>query len=116
MYPMHRGLRRIGDNQQFNLDPTAVVQLSTLGTGWDVLQSSHPAAMNLALRAVQLTVALDQSCRAGQGYLPLHQISLLTTVLQHDLLLLKPSEAAADIGLGHEDHIGNICRLALQIY
>ena len=87
-----------------------------MGTGWDVLQHIHPKIVNMALRATDLTVALDQTCRGGTGCLTLGQISLLAFVFQYDLCDLNPATESPRISPGSSDQLFMICLLALQIY
>jgi hypothetical protein len=87
-----------------------------MGSGWKILAESHPEIMKLALRAGEITAALDQSCRAGQGCLPFSQLTLLGIAFQHDLYNL---ESPVDRSSSHDDSshwIFEICRFALQIY
>ncbi|KIW67785.1 hypothetical protein PV04_07014 [Phialophora macrospora] len=115
-FPIHRDLRHASDNRQFSFDAEAAELCFNMGSGWKMLTESHPEIVKLALRAGEITAALDQSCRAGQGCLSISQLTLLGTVLQHDLYSLEPP---ADRSSSHDDDyhsIFDICRFALQIY
>ncbi|KAJ9616904.1 hypothetical protein H2200_000624 [Cladophialophora chaetospira] len=89
-----------------------------MGSGWIDLQRNHPQIVNMALRAAELTVALDQAVRGGNGCLTLGQMSLLAFVFQYDLCNLNPDMKNLLLAAGSSpwDQLSMICLFGLQIY
>ncbi|ETI21852.1 hypothetical protein G647_05921 [Cladophialophora carrionii CBS 160.54] len=115
-FPVHRDLRQASDKRQLPFDGEAAELCFNMGSGWKMLAESHPEIVKLALRAGEITSALDQSCRGGQGCLPFPQLVILAIAFQHDLYSL---ESPADHSSSPEDACcwtSEICRFALQIY
>jgi hypothetical protein len=116
MFSLLKDYRQIADRQQFDLDLEATKLLSTLGQGWRGLQNTQPLLAGLAQRAALLTVALDQTWRAGAGHLPYRVLCLLALVFQHELYSTNASPCFSEKSLESSDELFNIGRLALQVY
>ena len=118
MWPLHEDYRIAANGQQFSFDPQATLFRQTMGKGWIILQRNCPQLVEMAFRAADLTVALDQTIRGGNGCLTLGQMGLLAFVFQYDLCDLNPDTKnlrlpAWSLPL---DQLSMICLLGLQIY
>ena len=116
MFPLMKDLRYIANKQQFNLDPEAARLQSVLGKAWGEMRNTQPILARLAQRAALLTVALDQTWRAGPGHLSYRELCLQALVLQHDLYNTNASLSLFEKSPAKEDEIFNVGRLVLQIY
>ncbi|KEF54833.1 uncharacterized protein A1O9_09275 [Exophiala aquamarina CBS 119918] len=116
VFPVLQELRQFSDLHEFTFDAKGEELMLEMRTGWctSVLQNSHPDIVKLAIRAAQLTVALGQNHRAGEGHLSLPVICALTTVFQHDLNELNPQEIR--VPKEHHNDMFDACRLGIQIF
>ncbi len=115
-YPVHRDLQRVSDSRKFQFDMQASQLRVMMGTGWQAIADSHSTVVDLALRAADLTSALDQTFRAGLNCLPFSQLSLLIGVFQHDLYDLNFVANNSELATDDSDRIYHMSRLGLLIY
>ncbi len=116
VFPMRSDLRHVSDSRDFHFDTHAIQLYTIMGTGWQVMAESHPKIVDLALRAVELTSAVDQSYRVGRNCLQFSQLTLLVTVFQHDLYDLAFRAETSDLVAADLSCIFQISCLSLQIY
>jgi hypothetical protein len=108
VYAEHPDMQMASDLRQYDFDPLAKRQLLTMGKGWHVLQRNQLELYDITMRAVDLTVALDQACRGGQGCLPFLQLAMLIMVFQYDLYAMATRSEF--------DWVYHVSRFAIQVY
>jgi len=112
---MHRDLRSAASELKVKFDVRAWELLSTMASGFDILEDTHPDIVELARRAAELTASLDQSWETRPGHISLVHMSLLTLVFQYDLYSLNGPENGR-AGLNYANIMFHISRLSLQIF
>ena len=113
--PLHWPKESLTSSERHTPDDTAVATAEVLGSGFELLHS-HLAGETLCEileQMCELTIALDQQTRAGQGAPDLVELAAARNSVQHQLLSIEYTSIETSL---EQLVIAEICRIAALIF
>lgn len=113
--PLHWPKESLVSTEKYTPDDTAVAMASILGSGFELLHTHLAGEMlcETLEQMCELTIALDQHTRGGQGAPDMVELTTTRNCVQHQLLLFDFASMDAS---SEELTIAEVCRISALIF